>query len=110
MQPDHCGRIDPTLSRRQLLQRAGGGIGALALSAMLRDEGLAASVDLGVNPMRARMPHSFGRAKRVIWLFINGGPSHIDTWDYKPGLEKALHHRSSQVRLEMNSEFISGLT
>ena len=39
--------------------------------------------------MATRYPHGFGNAKRVIWLFINGGPSHIDTWDYKPGLEKA---------------------
>lgn len=60
----------------------------LALNSILQSAGMGAT-DIGANPMASRMPHSFGRAKRVIWLFINGGPSHIDTWDYKPGLDKA---------------------
>ncbi len=85
---NHCGRIENTFTRRQLLQRAGGGIGMLALNSLLLDEGRA-TTKIGANPMATRNPHGFGRAKRVIWLFINGGPSHVDTWDYKPGLEKA---------------------
>ncbi len=85
---NHCGRIETAYTRRELLQRAGGGIGVLALGSLLQSEGLAVNAHLGPNPMAPRQPHSFGRAKRVIWLFINGGPSHIDTWDYKPELEK----------------------
>ena len=85
---NHCGQIDNALTRRELLQRAGGGIGMLALNSLLIGEGTA-NTNIGANPMAARYPHGFGNAKRVIWLFINGGPSHIDTWDYKPGLEKA---------------------
>ncbi len=41
-----------------------------------------------LHPMAPRAPHFKARAKRVIWLFINGGPSQVDTWDYKPALAK----------------------
>ncbi|MDE0570178.1 MAG: DUF1501 domain-containing protein [Verrucomicrobiales bacterium] len=85
---NHCGRIEKAFNRRELLQRAGGGIGMLALNSLLIGKG-EANTNIGPNPMAARHPHGFGNAKRVIWLFINGGPSHVDTWDYKPGLEKA---------------------
>lgn len=82
-----CGRIEPTLGRREFFQRAGGGMGMLALASMFSSEALG-SVQLGENALAAREPHFPGTAKRVIWLFINGGPSHVDTWDYKPALEK----------------------
>ncbi len=57
------GRIANTFPRRQLLQRAGGGIGMLALNSLLLEEGLGATT--GANPMATRQPHGFGRAKRV---------------------------------------------
>ena len=76
-------------SRRDLLKIAGGGIGMLALNSILGEQGLAANADLGPNPMASRSPHFPAKAKSVIWLFINGGPSHVDTWDHKPGLDKA---------------------
>ena len=85
---NHCGRIENAFTRRELLQRAGGGIGMLALNSLLTGEG-EANTNIGPNPIASRYTHGFGNAKRVIWLFINGGPSHVDTWDYKPGLEKA---------------------
>ena len=82
-------------TRRDWLARAGGGMGLLALAYLLRSEGLlAAESSAGfrgkgtVNPLAPRPPHFRARAKRVIWVFINGGPSHVDTWDYKPGLDK----------------------
>ena len=65
----------------------------LGLAALLQDEGLleasaqAATID-PLNPLAPRPGHFAAKAKRVIWLFINGGPSHVDTWDYKPELEK----------------------
>jgi len=67
------------LTRRELLSRAGGGMGMLALSSMLQSEGAANStnVHLPVN-----------KAKSVIWLFMNGGPSGIDLFDPKPLLTK----------------------
>src|SRR4051812_34748943 len=87
---------EPLLTRRRLLQRAGGGFGLIGLAGLLHQEGLlessAAAADglgnLALNPMAPRPAHFAGRAKRVIWIFINGGPSQVDTWDYKPALEK----------------------
>ena len=72
------------LNRRSMLQRCGMGIGSLGLASLLKQEGLAA----GPNPLAARQPHFKTKAKSVIWLFINGGPSHVDTWDYKPALAR----------------------
>ena len=75
-----------SFSRRDLLQRAGGGFGALALSAMLEGRGRAAS---SLNPFAPKVPMQIGgKAKSVIWIFTNGGPSQVDTWDYKPELQK----------------------
>ena len=71
------------MNRRAMLQRCGMGIGSLGLSSLLQQEGLAAK-----NPLVARQPHFKTKAKSVIWLFINGGPSQVDTWDYKPELAK----------------------
>ncbi len=84
-----------TLTRRNLLQQAGCGVGMLGLATLLKDEGLlapaaAANVvaDSAVNPLAPKQSHFPAKAKSVIWLFINGGPSHVDTWDYKPELAK----------------------
>src|SRR5436190_9987440 len=71
-------------SRREFLARAGGGFGLLALADLLRAEDQTHSE----HPLAPRKPHFAGKAKAVIWLFMNGGPSQVDTWDYKPELEK----------------------
>lgn len=73
-------------SRRQLLQTAGAGFGSLGLAGLLAEEGLLAAES--TDPLAPKDPHFNGKAKAVIWLFINGGPSHVDTWDYKPELVK----------------------
>lgn len=70
------------LTRREMLARAGGGFGLLALAALLERTGLAASS----NPLAPRASHFPAKAKSVIWIFANGGPSQVDTWDYKPEL------------------------
>ena len=78
-------------SRRDLLARAGGGAGLLALAALLGDEGMIVPAAAAVrtdNPLAPRQSHFPAAAKNVIWLFMNGGPSHVDTWDYKPELAK----------------------
>lgn len=67
------------LSRRQLLQTTATGFGSLALAALLGDETRAAE-----NPPAPRAPHFATKARRVIFLFMHGGPSHVDTFDYKP--------------------------
>lgn len=80
------------MTRRELLKRCGMGLGLLGLSSLLQREGLLARAgplgERGLSPMAPKAPHITPRAKRVIWLFINGGPSHMDTWEYKPALEK----------------------
>ncbi len=84
--------ISRVTSRRTLLKRAGCGAGLLGLAALMQDEGLLAPAGAAtlseINPLAPRKPHFAAKAKSVIWLFINGGPSHVDTWDYKPELEK----------------------
>ena len=72
------------LTRRQLFRRAGAGFGLLALNELLARTGFATTK----NPLAPKTPHFPPKAKAVIWLFMNGGPSHVDTWDYKPELQK----------------------
>jgi hypothetical protein len=81
----------PPYSRREMLRRSGIGLGMLGLAGLLSDDGLWAATGSGgsrVNPLLPKAPHFPGRAKRVIHLFMNGGPSHLDTFDPKPSLEK----------------------
>jgi hypothetical protein len=74
-----CHRYDLPTSRRDFLQTAGGGFGAVALSALLGGQAQAAT---------PRLPHRAAKAKSVIFLFMEGGASHLDTFDYKPLLNK----------------------
>jgi uncharacterized protein DUF1501 len=76
-------------SRRDLLLRLGGGFGTIALANVLADAGLlAAAPSATVNPLAPKPPHFPARAKRLIFLFMNGGPSHIDTFDPKSALSR----------------------
>ena len=81
-------------SRRQLLNRAGCGFGTLGLIQLLEEqgwlEGSSAVADdgLSLNPLASKDGHFAARAKRVIWVFINGGPSPVDTWNYRPELTR----------------------
>jgi hypothetical protein len=81
MLPDLPGSI----SRRSLLQRAAGGFGFLALQGLLGQEQAKAAID---NPLAPKAPHFAPRAKRVVFLFMKGGPSHVDTFDPKPHLQR----------------------
>src|SRR4051812_31369552 len=85
-----CGRYGPPIhSRRELLRRAGLGFGSLALAGLMLDDGrLAASEPDG--PALSPLPN--GRARSVIFLFMGGGPSQVDTFDPKPELAR-LHGR-----------------
>jgi hypothetical protein len=80
-------------SRREMLRYGGMGFGSLALAGLLEQQGLAQSQAVSsetksTRPLAPRQPHFEPKAKSVIWLLMNGGPSHIDTWDYKPELQK----------------------
>ncbi len=78
------------MNRRDLLTRSALGFGSLGLAAVLQDDGrlLHAVETAATDPLRARQPHFPARAKRVIHFFLNGGPSHVDTFDNKPLLKK----------------------
>jgi hypothetical protein len=71
-------------SRREFLSRAGTGFGMLALASMLKQESLLAQD--AAHPLAPRTVHFAPRAKSVIFLFMSGGPSHVDLFDYKPDL------------------------
>jgi hypothetical protein len=84
---DFCGR-----TRREFLWEAGAGFAGLALAGLLDDRFLASQavaadgVTKFVNPLAPKKPHFAPHAKSVIFLFMYGGPSHIDTFDYKPAM------------------------
>src|SRR4051812_10102292 len=72
-------------SRREMLARTGTGLGVLGLAGMLADEARATP---GTNPLAPKTSHFKPKAKHVIHLFMNGGPSQVDTFDPKPELTK----------------------
>jgi Protein of unknown function (DUF1501) len=80
-----CGPLagGPVLNRRQMLQRMCAGFGALGLAGLLGSRAFAAA-----DAATGRLPHFAPRAKRAVFLFMNGGPSHLDTFDPKPELAK----------------------
>ena len=79
------------LRRREFLHTIGGGFPALALTGLMSQDGFlskanAAGGNATTNPLASRPPMLPGKAKNVIFLFMYGGPSHIDTFDYKPSM------------------------
>jgi len=94
--PVPAARAQSPLTRRHWLAKAGGGCGLLGLAALIADEqarSTTARADesrpiLALNPMAPRPTHFAPKAKRVVWIFVNGGPSQVDTWDYKPALDR----------------------
>ena len=80
-----CFQIDQPFNRRHFLNSAGAGFGAVALSALANEPLLARASN---NPTLPKIPHNWGKAKNVIFLFMEGGPSHLDLFDPKPLLNK----------------------
>ena len=81
-----CGR-----TRREFLWQTGGGFGAAAMTSMLSEDGFFNTANANeatyANPLAAKPPHFAPKAKSVIFLFMYGGPSHIDTFDEKPAMK-----------------------
>src|SRR5215475_15885192 len=78
------------LTRRQMLRQMGTGLGMLGLAGLLRDAGLlVVEADAAsANPLAPKAPPLPARAKHVIHIYLNGGPSQVDTFDPKPALPK----------------------
>ena len=93
-------------SRRAFLQRTGSGLGMLAMMGILGDQELLANTETSINPLAPHPAHFAAKAKSVIWLFMNGGPSQVDTWDYKPELEK--RHGQELPGFDKNTGFFVG--
>lgn len=83
-----------TLNRRQALQAISSGLGSLAYTAMTTTQAMADD-----NPLAPKETHFPARAKRVIMLFMNGAPSHVDTLDYKPALVRADGQSNAESRM-----------
>ena len=77
-------------TRREFLWQAGGGFTGLAMTGLLSLDGffnsIAQAANIAANPLAAKKPHFAPKAKSVIFLFMYGGPSHVDTFDCKPAL------------------------
>ncbi|HEU0119141.1 MAG TPA: DUF1501 domain-containing protein [Bryobacteraceae bacterium] len=79
--------LNQTLSRRDLLRVSSAGFGGVALAGLLgAEQARAATANAG--PLAVKAPHFPAKAKRVIFLFMHGGPSQVDTFDYKPLLKR----------------------
>lgn len=76
------------LSRRQMLMQGGGGFGALALAGLMQQDQAKADESAAPSPLTTKLTHHAGKAKSVIFLFMDGGPSHLDTFDPKPALNE----------------------
>ena len=102
------GILDFRMSRRRMLERSSLGFGWLAASAMMSE--LSVVADGVAGPMAPRKPHFPPRAKRVIFLFMKGGPSQVDTFDPKPLLDrddgKAYPGQKPRVQFAPTSELL----
>jgi hypothetical protein len=94
----HCGRYQAApLNRREMLLRSAGGFGAIALATLLADESRSAAPS--PDPFAPQPPHYTPKAKNVIFLYMDGGPSQVDTFDPKPRLQKD-HGQPFPMRIE----------
>ncbi|MBI5800535.1 MAG: DUF1501 domain-containing protein [Verrucomicrobia bacterium] len=84
-----CNQVDWAVSRRDFLTKTGAGFGAVALSSLLAENPLSAAPTAPVvSPLAPRLAHYAAKAKSVIFLFMEGGPSHLDTFDPKEALKQ----------------------
>ncbi len=81
----NCNQVDYPNSRRDFLCNTGGGFGALAFAAMSGQSLIAGDAS---NPAATKIHNRLGKAKNVIWLFMEGGPSHLDLFDRKPAVNQ----------------------
>jgi hypothetical protein len=93
--------MDRPLTRREMLGRCASGFGTVAFLALLGDQArvIAAEPEKNLNPLASRPPHFPPRARNVIFLYMDGGPSQVDTFDPKPLLEKE-HGQPFKMKME----------
>jgi len=96
--------VGELVSRREMLQRCGMGFGLLG--AFLVETEASGQASVASSPLAVRQPHFKPRAKQVVHLFMNGGPSHVDTFDPKPLLDK--HHGKPLPTANLRTERKTG--
>jgi hypothetical protein len=85
----NCNRFVPVFNRRDLLRTSANGFGMMALASLIQQDQARAGLPTGVkeaSPLSPKAPHFAPKAKRIIFLFMHGGPSQVDTFDPKPAL------------------------
>ncbi len=95
------------VTRRSVLRGAANGFGAIALEWLLKNQALAATT-ARANPLAAKAPHFAAKAKRVIFLFMVGAPSSMDTFDPKPALKKYEGQKLPESLGKFPSQFTDG--
>lgn len=103
---DRLPHIGNAVTRRDVLARAAHGFGSIALASLLNP--LNAVAATRVNPLSAKQPHFPGKAKSVIFLFMVGGPSQIDTFDPKPALDRLHGQKLPESYGKVISQFTKG--
>ena len=94
----HCGCFQPApISRREMLARCGGGFGAVALAALLNDVAIARPV--ASVPFATKIPQYPAKVRSVIFLYMDGGVSQVDTFDPKPRLDRE-HGQPFEMKIE----------
>jgi hypothetical protein len=104
MSPDACPHVRPTRTRREFVRDAFCGFGGLALASLLHDEQARAGA---ADPLAPKAPHHPAKARAVIFLFMAGGPSHLETFDPKPLLNKLDGQPRPREFGEAKYQFIS---
>src|SRR6266702_3278281 len=94
-----CHRVVRPLSRREMLLRSANGFGAAALAALLAEEARGDEPHGSSGPFAPKKPQFAAKAASVIFLFMDGGPSQVDTFDPKPLLEK-YHGKPFPAKVE----------
>ena len=105
MKKNPVSSIQLPATRRDFLKRSGVGMGTLGLAGILSDETSSLQA-ANTNPMAPKKPHFPGKAKAVIHLFLNGGPSQVDTFDPKPKLQE---YHGKAIPLDLRTERETGV-
>ena len=99
----------PPLTRRDALRKMGAGFGAMGLASVLSQTDLLGSqfapTGLNSSPLAPKPPHFAPKAKHVIQLFMPGGPSQVDTFDYKPNIAKHAGERPRLCRPKVPKKY-----
>ena len=94
-----CRRLAPSITRREWLQRSACGFGAVALSALLPQSRSVLAAETRGNPYEPKPSHFKPSSRNVIFLYMDGGPSQVDTWDPKPRLQEE-HGQPFKMKIE----------